>query len=373
MTRFFAMTVRSPLGWGTGWFRQAKQHERRAVLTQIEAIVRTNAPLPEGLLKCSLDAPNARSISALRTLSERTESGMNLADAMQSMGGWFPPHYIAQVRAGEQTGQLASALASILSNINTDIGYGRTLRNHMVYFVAIVGIEVLMLLFLAARVFPVFMEILDEFGYSPAPLPARIAAAFSNFVTGHFRGIAAGFALLLLLLIAVRFFYRRSEILQTGLVALILQQRSAGNIFRRSQIQYLSRALELRLAGGTPLVQALIDTAAGLTYPYRRMLERCAWKVETGVPLSAALESERRLAGRELPELVRLGEMREDLVWSFREAVQQCTRLNRRSRHVWAEALVPIGVGLCAIGVFVAATAAFEMFAAMSDAIIADL
>ncbi len=374
LARYLGYSIRSPFGWGTRWFRQVRQHDQRAVLTQIEAIVRTNAPLPEGLLKCSMDAPNARDIYVLRTLSERTDSGMGLADAMQSLGSRFPTHFIAQVRAGEQTGQLAKALQSIITNINAELEHGRLLRNHTVYFIASLAVQVQILLFLTVKVFPVFMEVLGEFGSSHVPRSARAMAVVSRFVDDHWIGILAGAGLAVVLILALRLLYRASGLVQSVFVAVVLWQRSAGGIFRRTQVQRLSRALELRLTGGVPLAQALNDTAAeGLPRPYRRMLEHCAREVENGAPLSSALAPERKLVGRELPELVRLGETREDLVWAFHEAVQHCTRSNRRAKHVWAEALVPIGVAFCAIGVITATTAAFGMFAAMSDALIADL
>ncbi len=374
--RFLRIHIRSPFGFGTRWFRQRWQQDLRAVLTQIDAIVRVNAPLPEGLIECSLDAPNARTVYVLRTLSLKTAAGMGLADAMDHLGRWFPSHYIAQIRAGEQTGQLAPALRSLVDGINLDFEHGRTLRNHVVYFSCLLVVEFLILSFLTWKVFPVFTEILDEFDEfdQTAPYQTRVMGWVSEYSREHWLGILAAAGLLVLFLIVVRMLYRVNGVVQSVITALALSIPGWRGLFRDTQIQRLSRGLELRLGGGFALPQALRDTAReGLPRPYRRALERCANKVEQGAPLSHAVAAHPWLLSAQFPELVRLGESREDLVWAFHEAADLCGRSAQRARRVWAEALVPVGVGLCAIGVILSATSTFTMFTAIADAISADL
>lgn len=364
----------SPWEYGSRWFRQQHQRDLRAVLSQIEAIVRVNAPLPEGLTQCVLDAPNARIEYLLKALSQKLLSGMNLADAMESMSTRFPAPMVAEVRAGETTGQLGDALRAIIQGINDGLVSGRELRNHTMYIGILLAAEFTVLSFLSQKVFPVFIEILSEFGMESESLSVRIMGAFSDTLSEHTLEIAAIVIALPFIALAIRLLHNHLRVVQNIWASVLMVLPVVHFVFRNGQIHHLSRALELRLRGGTPLPQALRDTASDdFAYPFQNMLDRCAREVESGTPLSTALARHRWTAGKALPELVRLGEAREDLAWAFAESARMTGQMLRRSRHVWAQAMVPIGVGIGAAGVLLVTVAAFTLFTSMGDAIIADL
>lgn len=363
-----------PLAFGTRWYRQQHRRDLRAVLSQLQAIVRVNAPLPEGLTQCGLDAPNTRIEYLLKGLSERLSSGMSLADAMESMGSWFPAPMVAEVRAGETTGQLGSALRGIIDGINDSLISGRNLRNHTIYIGFLLAAEFVVLSYLSTKVFPIFNEILAEFGVESKSPAVLIMAWFSDLVSDHTLAILAVLIALPLIALAIRLLYNHLRVVQNIWASVLMVLPVVRRIFRTSEIHSLSRALELRLRGGTPLPQALRDTASDdFAYPFQNMLDRCAREVENGTPLSAALARRRWTAGRALPEIVKLGEAREDLAWAFGESARMTGQSMRRIRHTWAQAMVPIGVGIGATGVLLVMVASFTLFASMGDAIIADL
>jgi type II secretory pathway component PulF len=366
--------VMSPFGFGSRWYRQQRHRNLRAVLSQLEAIVRVNAPLPEGLLKCAMDAPNPWIASTLQSLSDKIDLGMSLADAMGALGSRFPAYVVAEVRAGESAGRLGDALRSLGEGINERLSSGRDLRNHTMYIGLLLIAELAIVTFLAFKVFPVFIEILSEFGVESRSPVVRILDWFSTTLREHTPQILFVLVIAGAVALILRVLYAYVGAVQSIFFGLLWLLPFARNLYRNHHLNHIARALELRVRGGTPLPQTLRETAhEDFPHPYRNMLNRCAGEVERGGTLSAALAHHRWTAGPAVPEIVRLGEAREDLGWAFAEIGWLTGRAVRRSGHVWAQALVPIGVGICAIGVILATVGSFTLIAGMGDAIIADL
>jgi len=360
--------------FGLAWFFQRRPRSARYLLLQMESVVRLNASLPAGLAQCAVDAPNRRVRGALQTLAASLEKGASLADSMRAVPKTFPGRWVDAVEAAERSGSLSLTLRRLASEAGEGLLVGRRTRNYLAYIFALMVLEALIMLFLAFRVIPVFAEILEEFEQAP-PVSMSILVGISEFLRSHAGTVFMWAALALLLFSILKALHRRIGLLQSVASYAILVTPSFGSWYRQARVEHIAWLLEIAIAAGVPLPEALRNAAGaqGLAHPYQRTLKRLAADVERGSKLSTVLQSRRYLLGDAFREAVVIGEQREDLVWAFHEAGETARRRAVRLKNVWVQAVIPIGVGISAIGVGLVTTATMATFVELTNGLIKDL
>lgn len=366
--RGFYGALRHPLAW----FEQLWEADMRAVFTQLEAIVKTNSPLPEGLAVCAPDAPNGRVRHLLVALSERMESGMSLSEAMTKSSQGIPRHWIDVVHAAERTGRLPEALRMIVERSNRGLETGRRIRNRIAYFVLLLSAETALMSFIVLKIIPVFSEIYEEFGKG-VPLALTVLADVESVL----QRLAESRQWLLIVIpvaLAVPLAYRRIGWFQSLVSRGLLGLPVLGELHRKTNLERIASVLELLIAGGVPLPDALRSAAEiDVTRPFQKALRDTAQSVEAGHPLSQALEARRYFFGELLATLVMLGEHSGRIDGSLGYARDLYRRAITRTHSTLADALVPVGVLICASVVLLACLSIFASTATIGDAILSNI
>ncbi|MBP6669027.1 MAG: type II secretion system F family protein [Gemmatimonadales bacterium] len=248
------------------------------------------ALLPAGLplaraLHAAADVAGPDVGTALREVQGRVERGESLARAMAEYSTFFPPLYVGLVRAGERSGNLASAFQRLAHQLERDQQLRSKLISVSIYPLLLAvagGMAVLVLLLL---VIPRFVELLQGTG---AALPRSTALVM---------GISAG----------LRRYWPALLALPAGLGALLAWMRTSdegrrtasrlllGTPLLRSYRQNalgarFSRLLGTLLGGGAPLLTALDDTIESVGDPLGRdEAVRIRSRVREGVALHRAI------------------------------------------------------------------------------------
>jgi len=288
-----------------------------SIVRQLHQLVKCNLPLVTGLQAMSHGAPQ-RHWRVFILMANRLEQGCSLAEAMEETR-IFPAYYIDIIRAGEVSGNLESALATLIKHSDNQRKLAKSWMRHLGYVFLLAAIVVSMFAFLCTKVFPIYGQIVLDFGGQP-PGPLRALLAFGDFVAGTGMGklqrafrIALVPLVPLLIYLVVRVIKHRKRLVRwelPGMLHVPLLRRTviAANLAHAAGI------MAAMLKSGYPLDEVLETLAAScLSGRYQRLFLRARKLVVQGMPLSHALEREGSLIATPFKTAVAQGELSGDM------------------------------------------------------------
>ncbi|MHC4916659.1 MAG: type II secretion system F family protein [Planctomycetota bacterium] len=284
---------------------------------ELAAACRRGVPLPGALRALSRDMGRGKLRRALEEVAADVESGTGLADALGARPGFFPPAYVAMVRAGLATGNLSSTLLVFSREARLTGTVSRRTVSVLVYPIVVLlltsGVMSLMGWTLLTFVEEWSVEVqlrqglpaLTELFLMLAPLmryaPLLVAAPL----------LAAGIC------------WRVMGARETGarwLAALKLKLPFIGRFFRAVALTRFCRTLASALRSDVPVPDAI--ALAGLSTGNAAMelaARETADAVREGTPISVGLEEEGGLFPATLIWMLSLGEARGEVAPSLEE------------------------------------------------------
>jgi len=222
---------------------------------------------------------------ALRMIRQDIRGGASASEALSRHTGYFSELYVATVRAGEQSGNLAEVLKRFIAYLKLMIGLRHKIAKALAYpaFLILTGIAVIG--FLLSYVMPTFISVYAETAKSlPAATQLLInGASAAKVYIVPVLVVMTGF------LLAVRAFYATPHGRLT-IDQLLLRTPVLGAIFIKHHTIQLARTMGTILAGGTPLVEALHITKSAVSNRYIAAgLSDAVDEIREGATLAAAL------------------------------------------------------------------------------------
>jgi type IV pilus assembly protein PilC len=281
---------------------------RRALLgffRSFSTLVRAGVPMRRALEVAIERTSDGVLRESLRGVLADVEHGASLGDAMDRRPRAFAPLYVAMVRAGEAGGILDDVLDRLATFLERDADLRKKVRSALAYPAVVVVAALGLVLFLIARIVPMFAQMFDAFH---AELPATTRALLTA-------GVAlqqpVTWALVLLLpgaavaTIACAARTRRGALL---LDRLRLRLPVIGPLLHKAITARIARMLATLLRSGIELVTAIgvVRPVAG-SPAYAAALEQVDVALRAGDALTAPLEAS-RLFDPLAVALVRVGE-----------------------------------------------------------------
>ncbi len=223
---------------------------------------------------------------ALRMVRQDIRGGSAASDALSRHPGYFSELYVATIRAGEQSGNLAEVLKRFIAYLKLMMGLRNKIAKALAYpaFLILTGIGVVG--FLLSYVMPTFISVYAETAKS-LPVATQLLI---NAVSAGKVYVFPGFAVLIGLMLVGRAYYATPQ----GRLAvdrLLLRAPVFGAIFIKHHTIQLARTLGTILAGGTPLVEALHITKSAVSNRYIAAgLSEAVDEIREGTTLAAALD-----------------------------------------------------------------------------------
>jgi type IV pilus assembly protein PilC len=227
----------------------------------------------------------------LRTVRDDIRGGSSASDALARHPLYFPDLYVATVKAGEQSGNLADVLQRYVAYLKLMIGLRQKVMKALSYpaFLILIGVGVIG--FLVTYVMPTFVSV---YGESAKSLPWATQALLD--LVNHAESGLLPLALLTLGLgLGVRAYY----VTPAGRLMmdrLLLKLPLFGPIGVKHNTVQLTRTLGTILAGGIPLVDALQNASGAVSNRWvSQGLAGAVNEIREGVTLAAALDRPRIL------------------------------------------------------------------------------
>ncbi|HJT22326.1 MAG TPA: type II secretion system F family protein [Nitrospira sp.] len=223
---------------------------------------------------------------AIRMVRQDIRGGASASDALAKHPSYFSELYVATIKAGEQSGNVAEVLQRFILYLKLMIGLRQKMAKALAYpaFLIVIGIGVIG--FLLAYVMPTFVSV---YGESSKALPAATQMLI-DLVTAGKTYIVPASILLGGLVFGLRAYYATPG----GRLAvdrLSLRAPLLGPIFVKHHTIQLARTLGTILAGGTPLVDALHITKGAISNKHIAAgVADSVEEIRQGTTLAAALD-----------------------------------------------------------------------------------
>lgn len=303
-----AIEPESVLGQAVGRTFKLGAPSRRALLTffrSFSTLVRAGVSMRRAL-DVTTERANDRGLrESLQSIGADVEQGSSLSDAMARRPRAFPPLYVAMVRAGEAGGILDDVLERLAGLLERDAELRKKIRAALAYPAVVVTGATGLVLFLLARIVPMFAQMFGAF-HVELPPSTKLLLAIGDALARPATWFAlAGFAMALFSVTAA---IVRTERGALAADRLRLRLPVVGPMLHKAITARVARMLGTLLRSGIELVAALdvVRPVAG-SRAYSAALRDVDVALRAGETLTAPLEAA-RLFDPLMVALVRVGE-----------------------------------------------------------------
>lgn len=222
----------------------------------------------------------------LRQVREDVKGGAALSAALEKHGRIFPHLYVASIKAGERTGDIAHTIRRYIQFLKRVDVLRKKVVAAVFYPSILVVFAFMAITLLLLYVVPTFSQVYSDAG-SQLPVPTQLLIAFTSFLKRYFLfGV--------LLVVAGVVAYRSWVATEAGRFKVDnfkLTIPYIGDVFVKYSVASFSRTLATVLGSGIPIIESLrmsIGTLNNL-YMEKKLFEAVKF-VEEGGRLSTAFE-----------------------------------------------------------------------------------
>jgi type IV pilus assembly protein PilC len=222
---------------------------------------------------------------ALRMVRQDIRGGASASEALAKHAEYFSELYVATIRAGEQSGNLAEVLKRFIGYLKLMIGLRQKVAKALAYpaFLILTGVAVVG--FLLSYVMPTFISVYAETAKS---LPVATQLLIDGATAAKLYVLPATIMLVGVSVVGRTYYATESGHLKVD--EWLLRAPVLGAIFIKHHTIQLARTMGTVLAGGTPLVEALHITKSAISNRYIAMgLGEAVDEIREGTTLAAAL------------------------------------------------------------------------------------
>lgn len=270
---------------------------------QLAVMIKAGLPIVKAIDALSKQTENQYFKEILQECIIGIKGGSTLSKTLARYPKVFPDIYIAVITAGEQTGQLSEVLTNLAFQQEKDADLISKIKSAMIYpsviLASLIGVAVLIVVF----VIPSLEGIFADAG-SQLPLLTRILLGTSKFTRSYYY---IELAVILSLIYGARVWFRTSSG-RAFYDKLKIKVPIFGPLTKKVYMARFSRTFAMLTKANLPILSSIKivrNTIANVHY--QAAFERVEKHVESGRPLSWALERE-KLFPPMVYQLVNLGE-----------------------------------------------------------------
>ena len=234
--------------------RRIRRKDVSTATRQLATLLRSGMPVVQSFSAIIEQLEGQPLQKVMLEIREKVNSGSTFADALADHPKLFSTLYVGMVRAGESAGALETILQRLAEYLEKTDKQRNRIRSIMAYPIVMLFVGGAVLTFLMTYVVPTLIKLFTEMNRD-LPLPTQILIAVSGFVRSYkmlivIGGIVAAF-------VAFKR-YIRTEAGRLRYDAFRLRIPVLGTLVRKSCMVRFARTLGTLVAGGVPLLQALV-------------------------------------------------------------------------------------------------------------------
>ena len=220
---------------------------------QLATLLGSGIALHESLSALVEQAEQKKVETLCRELREDIQQGANLADALAKHPGWFTPLYVNMVRAGQAAGNLDTVLTRLADYMQSQRALRRKIVGALTYPLMMIGIGMIVVTILMAKVVPEITRMLIEQN-KELPPSTRILVGASEFLKSWWWAV---FLVIGLISFMFERTYSKGENGRLVIDRTLLRIPVVGDLMQRAAVSRFTRTLSTLLQSGVPVIQSL--------------------------------------------------------------------------------------------------------------------
>lgn len=281
-----------------------KEYDKILLARNLGAMLAAGLALARALAVLERQTKNPRLAAAISQIASDVRRGDTLHQALASYPRVFTPLFVAMVRAGEESGDLAGSLKVTSDQMERMYDLKKKVRGAMIYpciiLVAIFGIGVLMM----TQVVPTLAQTFAEMD-AELPRSTQVIIGISNFLTQY------TYAAIALIIGTILFFYVGLKTAGGKWLAdwVFVHMPLIGSMVKEVNAARTSRTLASLMSAGVDVVSSLDITQEVVQNTFfRAVLAEAKTGVGQGDPLSKAFTKNDHLYPPFVGEMMAVGE-----------------------------------------------------------------
>lgn len=286
------------------FFQKIKAHEKITIARNLGNMIEAGLALSRALQVLERQSHNKKLKNILGKLNDSISAGKSFHQALADFPNVFNSLFVSMVKAGEESGNLASSLKQVGDQMEKSYLLQKKVKGAMVYpgiiLSVMVIIGVLMLTFVVPRLTDTFRELNTEL-----PLSTKFVIGLSDFFKNHYF-----IAIVLVGAVVAGFYYAlKTKIGKRTFDMVVLRLPVINVIIKEMNSARTTRTLSSLLGSGVDLLPA-IDIISEILQNgfYKEVMAEARTAVEKGQPLSGVFIKHESLYPVFVGEMVSVGE-----------------------------------------------------------------
>jgi general secretion pathway protein F len=238
--------------WSRLMRRGLSSQDRLIFARQLATLVRAGIPLDRSLSLCRDLAEKPALRSVIEGTLEELRGGKSLAQSLAAHEDFFPPLYVAMVRAGEASGTLPAVLDRLVEFEEFSAELRGYLISALIYPALLLAVGGAAIAFLLGFVVPRFAQIFEEAG-KELPLPTQVLMDVSQAFRSY--GWLAALIIVIAVLLGGR--WVRTEAGRLRWDQWRLKAPLLGDVSLKLEIARFAKTMGTLLAQAVPIISAL--------------------------------------------------------------------------------------------------------------------
>ncbi|MEQ1499920.1 MAG: type II secretion system F family protein [Parcubacteria group bacterium] len=333
------------------FFESVKTHDKILFAKNLSKMLEAGLPVTRGL---SIMERQAKGLfkKILISLNESISKGNTLSDSMKAYPKVFSTLFVSMVRAGEESGNMSSALQNVGMQMEKSYQLTKKVRGALMYpaviFSLMLVIGVLMMVYMVPTLTATFVGLGVKL-----PLSTRIIIAISDFLKNYFIFVVLG-AIFFVFISTIAF---RTPKGKRIIDATLLRTPLIKDIVKHINSARTARTLSSLLSSGVDIVVAIGVTKDIVQNSYyKEVLDKVQTTIEKGGQISTVFTENDRLYPLFVGEMVsvgeetgKIGEMLMSVALFYEEEVDQKTKDMSSIIEPVLMIIIGLGVGAFAI------------------------
>jgi len=285
-------------------FGTVSEQEKVVFARSLGNMISAGLPLARSLSVLSRQARNPRLVSIIDGIAGEVREGKALNAALSTYPKVFSSLFVAMIRAGEESGNLAESLRILSDQMNQSYTLKKRLRGAMVYPAVIVTIMVLLGILMFFFVVPTLTETFSSLDVE-LPLSTRMIIGASNILTGYPLQLFS----IVIILIGLGIMFIRSARGKRIADYMFVRIPIIKNIVKEANAARTTRTFSALLSSGVEIVRALEITydVVGNSY-FKEVIKESSVAIQKGRPISEVFARFEHLYPPLVAEMMSVGE-----------------------------------------------------------------
>ncbi len=286
------------------WLGRVKQDELVMVTRNLGSMLDAGLTVTRALSVIERQSKNAKLKAVVKDIIANINKGGQFFEALKNHPRVFDDLYIAMIRAGEESGNLAESLRTLAIQMERSTNLKKKIKGAMIYPAIVITVMIIIAILMMIFVLPAITGIFKQMG-TDLPATTRFLIASSDFMVAH---------TVLVLVSMVGFVFGLGYALKskTGKVAtswLVTRLPVIGTMAKETNAARTSRTLASLLNSGVDVIQALeITEEVVQNVFYKRIIKTARERVEKGTALSETFVERSDLYPILVGEMILVGE-----------------------------------------------------------------